>query len=143
VTCAASLASAWRRTPPTALARAASSRFSRPALQDRTVTAAPAPGSPADPPPGPRPGSGHSHQLAAEPDGQQRRSGPIWDGAAREFIPGNYCRLCGYPFPASRRRTPCGAPVACQRRQQLPLQLRAYGCPHDDRVHPEWRDLHS
>jgi hypothetical protein len=29
------------------------------------------------------------------------------------------------------------------RRQELPLDQRDYGCAYNDRVHPEWRDLHS
>ncbi len=72
-------------------------------------------------------------------------AGPAWSGAdtAQEFIPGHYCRHCGWPFPASRRQTQCRITAACQRRQQLPLHLRGYWCPHNDRVHPEWRDLHS
>jgi hypothetical protein len=94
-------------------------------------------------PEGDHPGHGQAHQLTAEPDGHQRRSGAVRADAAQEFIPGNYCRLCGWPFPASRRRTQCRVLAACQRRQQLPLHLRGYGCPYNDRVHPEWRDLHS
>ena len=89
------------------------------------------------------PGHKQAHQPTTEPDGQQRMSGAVRADADQEFIPGNYCGLCGWPFPASRRRTRCGAPAACQRRQQLPLHLRGYGCPYTDRVHPEWRDLHS
>jgi hypothetical protein len=94
-----------------------------------------------------RPGKDHpghgQAQLMATSGGQQRRSGVVRADAAQEFIPGHYCRRCGWPFPASRRRTQCRVPAACQRRQQLPLHLRGYGCPHNDRVHPEWRDLHS
>lgn len=60
-----------------------------------------------------------------------------------EFIPGHYCRDCGGPFTASQRRTHCRVPRACRRRQELPLGQRDYGCPYNDRVHPEWRDLHG
>lgn len=81
--------------------------------------------------------------VGAEPVGQQRESGTAQAGADQEFIPGHYCRLCGWPFTASQRRTQCQVPRACQRRQELPLHLRGYGCPYNDRVHPEWRDLHS
>jgi hypothetical protein len=89
------------------------------------------------------PGHKQARQPTAKPDGQQPLSGAVRGDANQEFIPGIYCRLCGWPFPASRRRTQCGAPAACQRRQQLPLHLRGYGCPYTDRVHPEWRELHS
>jgi endonuclease/exonuclease/phosphatase family metal-dependent hydrolase len=68
---------------------------------------------------------------------------PGADGPAGEFIPGRYCRDCGWPFPASHNRTHCQVPHACKRRQQLPLHLRSDGCPRNDRVHPEWRDLHQ
>jgi hypothetical protein len=60
-----------------------------------------------------------------------------------EFIPGHYCRDCGWPFTASQRRTHCQVRRACSRRQELPLEQRDYGCPYNDRVHPEWRGLHS
>lgn len=89
--------------------------------------------------------SGHdrAHQLAAEPGGQRRSSGAGRATADQEFIPGHYCQLCGWPFTASQNRTHCLVPAACQRRGELPLHLRAQGCPYNDRVHPEWRDLHS
>jgi len=87
---------------------------------------------------------GEADQPMAEPDGQQRRPGVVQADAAGEFIPGHYCRLCGWPFSPSRgRRTKCESLKACQRRQQLPMHLRGDGCAYDDRVHPEWRDLHS
>jgi hypothetical protein len=92
---------------------------------------------------GEHPHDGRADQLTAEAGGPQPRSGAVRADAAQQFIPGHYCRLCGWPFAASRRRTRCENPAACQRRQRLPLQLRGYGCPHNDRVHPEWRDLHS
>jgi hypothetical protein len=82
-------------------------------------------------------------RSAAELDGQQRRSGKARAADAQEFIPGHFCRLCGWPFTASQRQPQCQAPAACQRRQKLPLHLRGYGCRYNDRVHPEWRDLHS
>lgn len=63
------------------------------------------------------------------------------DGGA-EFIPGHYCRDCGWPFTASQRRTHCQVQRACKRRQELSLDQRDYG-PYNDRVHPEWRELHS
>ena len=94
-----------------------------------------------------RPGKDHpghgQPQLMSTPDGQQRRPSVVRADAAQEFIPGNYCRRCGWPFLASRRWTQCRVPAGCQRRQQLPLHQRAQGCPYNDRVHPEWRDLHS
>jgi hypothetical protein len=65
------------------------------------------------------------------------------DDGADEFIPGRYCHDCGWPFPASHNRTHCQVQHACRRRQELPLYLRSHGCPRNDRVHPEWRDLHS
>ena len=68
---------------------------------------------------------------------------PDVDYPTGEFIPGRYCRNCGWPFPASHNRTQCQVPRACMRRQELPLSLRGPGCPRNDRVHPEWRDLHS
>lgn len=61
----------------------------------------------------------------------------------REFIPGHYCRDCGWPFTASQKRTVCQVLEACQRRQALPLHERGQGCPYNNRVHPEWRALHS
>jgi hypothetical protein len=88
------------------------------------------------------PGHGQAQPMATI-DGQQRRPSVAQADATHEFIPGHYCRHCGWPFPASRRQTQCRIPAACQRRQQLPLHLRGYGCPYNDRVHPEWRDLHS
>jgi hypothetical protein len=60
-----------------------------------------------------------------------------------EFLPGHYCRDCGWPFTASQRRTHCQVRQGCMRRQELPLDQRDYGCAYNDRVHPEWRDLHS
>lgn len=94
-----------------------------------------------------RPGkdySGHGHlPPMAAPSDHQRRSGVAQADAAQEFIPGHYCRQCGWPFPACRHQTQCRTPAACQRRQQLPLHLRGHGCAYNDRVHPEWRDLHS
>jgi hypothetical protein len=68
---------------------------------------------------------------------------PGADGPAEEFIHGRYCRDCGWPFPASHNRTHCQVQHACKRRQELPLRLRSDGCPRNDRVHPEWGDLHS
>jgi hypothetical protein len=94
-------------------------------------------------PEGEHPGHWQADQPSAEADGRQRGSRAVRADASQEFIPGNYCRLCGWPFPASRRRARCEYLTACQRRQQLPLHLREYGCPHDDRVHPEWRDQQS
>ena len=63
--------------------------------------------------------------------------------SGQEFIPGHYCRDCGWPFTSSQKRTVCQVPAACQRRQALPLHERGQGCPYNDRVHPEWRALHS
>ena len=34
-------------------------------------------------------------------------------------------------------------PLSPQRRQELPLDQRDYGCAYHIQVHPEWRDLHS
>ena len=68
---------------------------------------------------------------------------PDMDDPASEFIPGHYCRDCGWPFQAAHNRTHCQVPRACKRRQELPLQLRGPGCPRNNRVHPEWRDLHG
>lgn len=65
------------------------------------------------------------------------------DGPVGEFIPGRYCHDCGWPFPASHNRAHCRVQHACKRRQELPIYLRGYGCPRNDRMHPEWRDLHS
>jgi endonuclease/exonuclease/phosphatase family metal-dependent hydrolase len=62
---------------------------------------------------------------------------------AEAFIHGHYCRDCGWRFTASQKRSYCQAPRACRRRQELPLHERDYGCPNNNRVHPEWRDLHS
>lgn len=62
---------------------------------------------------------------------------PLVADPTGEFIPGRYCRDCGWPFPASHNRTHCQVPRACKRRQELPLHLRDYGCPRNDRVHPE------
>ena len=57
-----------------------------------------------------------------------------------EFIPGAYCRDCGWPFKSSQRNNKrCQVPDACKRRQELPLDQRGYGCRYNDRVHPEWR----
>jgi len=56
--------------------------------------------------------------------------------SSREFIPGRYCRDCGWPFPASHNRAHCRVPQACMRRQELPLSLRGPGCPRNNRVHP-------
>lgn len=55
------------------------------------------------------------------------------------FIPGHYCRNCGWPFTASQNRTVCQVPRACARRQELPMTQRGPGCPRNNRVHPEWR----
>jgi hypothetical protein len=57
-----------------------------------------------------------------------------------EFIPGAYCRDCGWPFKASQMNNKrCQVPDACKRRQGLALDQRGYGCRYNDRVHPEWR----
>jgi hypothetical protein len=102
-----------------------------------------------------KPGAGNTDDLIAQPapypltPGKPGTDTPIdtripgAGGPADEFIPGRYCRDCGWPFPASHNRTHCRVQHACRRRQQLPLHLRGPGCPRNDRVHPEWRDLHS
>lgn len=59
----------------------------------------------------------------------------------KEFIPGHYCRDCGWPFTASQNQTHCKWPDPCQRRQALPLWAREPGCPRNDRAHPEWLAL--
>ncbi len=81
--------------------------------------------------------------LAALTAAYRQAADAVRADAAQEFIPGLYCELCGFPFASSRRQRKCEVPAACQRRQQLPLHLRGNGCPDNDRVHPEWRELHS
>jgi hypothetical protein len=56
-----------------------------------------------------------------------------------DFIPGHYCRACGWPFTTKQRRTRCQSDPACRRRQQIPLSQR--GSDSSDRVHPEWLAL--
>jgi hypothetical protein len=63
--------------------------------------------------------------------------------AGEEFIPGRYCQDCGWPFTASQRQKKCRVERACNRRRNLSLDERDYGCPYNDRVHPEWRDSQS
>ena len=64
--------------------------------------------------------------------------------SSEEFIPGAYCRDCGWPFKVSQMKNKkCQVLNACRRRQELPLNQRDQGCRYDDRVHPEWREQHS
>lgn len=74
--------------------------------------------------------------------GELRDRMPSVAHSNEEFIPGHYCRDCGWPFTASQRRSHCQAPRACRRRQELSPDQRDYGCPYNDRVHLEWRELY-
>jgi hypothetical protein len=60
-----------------------------------------------------------------------------------KFIPGHYCRNCGWLFTSSQRQSHCQVKRAFRKQQEFPLDQRNYCCPNRDRVHPEWRDRHS